>query len=100
MSRRREVALWGARPDTALMAYTVADDRDWDARLLEWDILGSLGHARGLAASRLISGRQHREMQRRIPHATLVAIEDAGHMAPIEQPVAVAAALREWLGRL
>ena len=43
---------------------------------------------------------QHREMQRRIPHATLVAIEDAGHMAPIEQPVAVAAALREWFGRL
>jgi pimeloyl-ACP methyl ester carboxylesterase len=43
---------------------------------------------------------QHRAMQRQIPHATLVAIEDAGHMAPIEQPVAVAAALREWLGRL
>ena len=43
---------------------------------------------------------QHREMQRQIPQATLVAIEDAGHMAPIEQPVAVAAALREWLARL
>ena len=32
--------------------------------------------------------------------AALVAIKDAGHMAPIEQPVAVAAALREWLDRL
>jgi pimeloyl-ACP methyl ester carboxylesterase len=43
---------------------------------------------------------QHRQMQQRIPHATLVGIEDAGHMAPIEQPDAVANALREWLGRL
>jgi pimeloyl-ACP methyl ester carboxylesterase len=43
---------------------------------------------------------QHREMQQRIPHATLVAIEDAGHMAPIEQPAVVAGALREWLERL
>jgi pimeloyl-ACP methyl ester carboxylesterase len=40
---------------------------------------------------------QHREMQLRIPHATLVGIEDAGHMAPIEQPDSVAHALREWL---
>jgi pimeloyl-ACP methyl ester carboxylesterase len=39
-------------------------------------------------------------MQQHIPHATLVGIEDAGHMAPIEQPDAVANALREWLGRL
>lgn len=43
---------------------------------------------------------QHREMQRLIPHATLVAIENAGHMAPVEQPDAVARALREWLGRI
>jgi pimeloyl-ACP methyl ester carboxylesterase len=43
---------------------------------------------------------QHRQMQQHIPHATLVGIEDAGHMAPIEQPDAVANALREWLGRL
>ena len=39
---------------------------------------------------------QHVEMQRLNPAARLVAIEDAGHMAPIEQPAAVAAALREW----
>jgi pimeloyl-ACP methyl ester carboxylesterase len=43
---------------------------------------------------------QHQEMQRLIPHATLVAIEDAGHMAPVEQPDAVARAMREWLGRI
>jgi pimeloyl-ACP methyl ester carboxylesterase len=43
---------------------------------------------------------QHQEMRRLIPHATLVAIEDAGHMAPVEQPDAVARAMREWLGRI
>jgi len=32
-----------------------------------------------------------------VPHARLVIVQNAGHMAPIEQPEAVAAALREWL---
>jgi pimeloyl-ACP methyl ester carboxylesterase len=32
-------------------------------------------------------------MKKDIADATLVAIEDAGHMAPIEQPEAVASAL-------
>jgi pimeloyl-ACP methyl ester carboxylesterase len=41
---------------------------------------------------------QHEEMLRQIPHATLIAIDDAGHMAPAEQPHAVAAALRTWMG--
>jgi pimeloyl-ACP methyl ester carboxylesterase len=40
---------------------------------------------------------QHAEMQRQSRRATLVAVEDAGHMAPIEQPAAVATALAEWL---
>ena len=40
---------------------------------------------------------QHQEIRRQIPGATLVAIEDAGHMAPAEQPHAVAAALRAWI---
>jgi pimeloyl-ACP methyl ester carboxylesterase len=43
---------------------------------------------------------QHREMQRSVAHAALVGIEDAGHMAPIEQPEAVAGALREWLAAI
>ena len=40
---------------------------------------------------------QHEEMHRQIPHATLVAIDGAGHMAPAEQPRAVAEALRAWI---
>ncbi len=40
---------------------------------------------------------QHKEMRRSVAHAALVEIEDAGHMAPAEQPAAVANALRNWL---
>jgi pimeloyl-ACP methyl ester carboxylesterase len=40
---------------------------------------------------------QHADMQRIVPHATLVEIAGAGHMAPIERPDAVARALRAWL---
>jgi pimeloyl-ACP methyl ester carboxylesterase len=43
---------------------------------------------------------QHHDMLRHIPRATLVAIEDAGHMSPVEQPDAVATAIRSWLGQL
>lgn len=41
----------------------------------------------------------HEALAARIPGARLVVIEDAGHMAPMEQPVAVAAALRDWLAQ-
>jgi pimeloyl-ACP methyl ester carboxylesterase len=40
---------------------------------------------------------QHADMQRCVPHSTLVEIAGAGHMAPIERPDAVARALRAWL---
>jgi pimeloyl-ACP methyl ester carboxylesterase len=42
------------------------------------------GHARDLAAA--------------IPGAVLCEVPDCGHMAPMERPDAVNAALREWLG--
>lgn len=55
----------------------------------------------------LICGRQdawsplerHEAMHSMIPapHATLVAIENSGHMSTMEQPQAVTAALAEWL---
>jgi pimeloyl-ACP methyl ester carboxylesterase len=40
---------------------------------------------------------QHEEIRGQIFEAALVAIDDAGHMAPAEQPHAVAAALRAWM---
>jgi pimeloyl-ACP methyl ester carboxylesterase len=39
---------------------------------------------------------QHEAMHALLPSADLVVIEGAGHMAPVEAPEAVAAALREW----
>jgi pimeloyl-ACP methyl ester carboxylesterase len=43
---------------------------------------------------------QHAQMQQSVPHATLVEIAGAGHMAPVERPDAVARALRAWLSLL
>jgi pimeloyl-ACP methyl ester carboxylesterase len=40
---------------------------------------------------------QQAEMQRSVPHAMLVEIAGAGHMAAVERPDAVARALKAWL---
>ncbi len=40
---------------------------------------------------------QHADMQRRLAQATLVPVQEAGHMAPVEQPQVLAAALTHWL---
>jgi pimeloyl-ACP methyl ester carboxylesterase len=42
---------------------------------------------------------QHEEIAALVPHANLVVVEDSGHMVTMEEPEAVDAALREWLGR-
>jgi argininosuccinate lyase len=56
----RTTTLWSSTPlDSHVSEYTVGDDRQWDARLLRWDILGSLGHIEGLRAARLITGAEH-----------------------------------------
>ena len=51
--------LWSqsTAPDEAMLAYTVGDDRHWDEYLLEWDVIGSLGHVEGLYASKLVTRR-------------------------------------------
>lgn len=40
---------------------------------------------------------QHEAMHQLTPHATLAVIEEAGHMAPMERPEAVAAEMLRWL---
>lgn len=42
----------------------------------------------------------HRVMAQLIPHSTLVAVAECGHMATMERPDAVSAALRTWLARV
>ena len=51
------------KPDAAMLAYSIGDDPHWDARLLKWDVLGSLGHIEGLRAAKLISGREHARLR-------------------------------------
>jgi argininosuccinate lyase len=61
----RASTLWSSTPpDPRVFEYTVGDDRDWDARLLRWDVLGSLGHIEGLKAARLITGAEYAELRR------------------------------------
>lgn len=53
----------------------------------------------------LLTGREdswspparHQEMAAAIPNSRVVIVPDSGHMAPMEQPAAVAQAMREWL---
>jgi argininosuccinate lyase len=60
----RATTLWGSSAtDERVFEYTVEDDRRWDARLLRWDVLGSLGHIEGLRASRLITAAEHTAMR-------------------------------------
>ena len=40
---------------------------------------------------------QHQAMANLLPHSVLSVIESAGHMAPMEQPAAVAQVLADWL---
>jgi len=44
------------------------------------------------------SPAQHEEMAARIPACQLVVVPDCGHMSSLEQPAAVTAAMRAWLG--
>jgi argininosuccinate lyase len=71
--------LWspGARPDPRMMAYTVGDDREVDARLLRWDVLGSLGHVEALARGGIVSARERGRMRRALL-AALRAVENGG----------------------
>ncbi len=41
---------------------------------------------------------QHEQMRALVPAATLMVIEDAGHMVTMEQPAATSQALLSWLG--
>jgi pimeloyl-ACP methyl ester carboxylesterase len=40
---------------------------------------------------------QHEQMQIYLKNSTLVVIENASHMAPVEQPIAVSDVIRNWL---
>lgn len=43
---------------------------------------------------------QHKQMQKILKYSTLVEIENAGHMAPVEKPFEVANAILKWIQNL
>jgi argininosuccinate lyase len=80
-----------------MLAYTVGDDPIWDARLLRWDVLGSLGHIEGLRASGLLSIRDHAALRSGLRSA-LRAV-DAGRLRIGAEHEDAHSAVEEWLTR-
>jgi argininosuccinate lyase len=89
--------LWGsgAGPDPEVFAFTAAGDRDWDARLLRWDVLGSIGHVEGLGASGMLSARAARSLTAGL-RAALRAVE-TGELAVGPRDEDVHTAIERWL---
>jgi argininosuccinate lyase len=95
----RPDTLWisGPRLDRRMLEYTVGDDREWDAQLLRWDVLGSLGHVEGLRASRLLTGADHARLRRGL-RAALTAVE-AGRLVIGPEHEDAHSAVEAWLTR-
>ena len=91
--------LWsaGPAPDRRVLDQTAAEDRPWDARLLRWDVLGSLGHVEGLRASGLLGSRDHARLRRGLREA-LVAVE-RGRLVLGPAHEDVHTAVEQWLTR-
>jgi pimeloyl-ACP methyl ester carboxylesterase len=52
------------------------------------------------AGDPLRPAEETQELADAIPNATLMTIEGSGHMLPLEQPDALAGAIKQWLGSL
>jgi argininosuccinate lyase len=91
--------LWSpaAAPDAAMLAYTAGDDRPWDARLLRWDVLGSLGHLEGLHSSGLLTRAEYLRLRAGLRAA--LAEVDAGRFRVAERHEDIHTAVEDWLTR-
>ena len=91
--------LWGGGKEIGrrLLEHTAGDDRPWDARLLRWDVLGSLGHIEGLRAAGLLGAREHVRLRAELRRA--LATVDAGRLALREDQEDVHTAVEDWLTR-
>jgi argininosuccinate lyase len=95
----RPKTLWSGpgQSDRAVFEYTVSADRPWDARLLRWDVLGSLGHIEGLRAARLLSGPEYARLRRGLRQA--LAAVDSGRLTVTRRHEDIHTAVEEWLTR-
>ncbi len=90
--------LWsppGRNVDELMFSYTVGDDRHWDARLLPWDVLGSLGHVEELKASKLLSAEEYKRLRTGL-RAGLAAVQH-GHLKIGVQHEDAHTAVEDWL---
>lgn len=85
--------LWSStgKVDAQMLAYTVADDREVDARLIRWDVIGSLGHIEGLPLP-----DSQRARMRRVLRATLEAAA-RGRLRILAEHEDVHSAVEFWL---
>jgi argininosuccinate lyase len=100
MAGRANRTLWSANGsgiDGRLLDYTAAEDRPWDARLLRWDVVGSLGHIEALKASGLLTDRDYTRLRRGLRRA--LAAVDAGRLTVGPSQEDVHTAIEEWLTR-
>jgi argininosuccinate lyase len=91
--------LWGSGKglERRLLDHTTSDDRPWDARLLRWDILGSLGHIEGLRAAGLLGAREHVRLRQGLRRA--LAAAEAGRLVVRGDQEDVHTAVEDWLTR-
>ncbi len=92
--------LWspsGQNVDEMMLSYTVGDDRHWDARLLPWDVLGSLGHVEELKASKLLSPEEYTRLRTGL-RAGLTAIRH-GQLKISPRHEDAHTAVEDWLTR-
>jgi argininosuccinate lyase len=91
--------LWSADADLdrRMLDYTVGEERVWDARLLRWDVLGSLGHVEGLRAARLLSIAEHRRLRAALRGALDAAARRRLTVGPDHEDVHTA--VEAWLTR-
>jgi argininosuccinate lyase len=87
--------LWsaGGKVDAQMLAYTIADDREVDARLIRWDILGSLGHIEGLP----LPERERRDLVRALRAALKATDEETLRIGRDHEDVH--SAVEFWLTR-
>ncbi|HEU4570793.1 MAG TPA: argininosuccinate lyase [Gemmatimonadales bacterium] len=91
--------LWGSKTkvDAQMLAYTVADDREVDARLVRWDILGSLGHLAGLERGGALAASQGAALRRALRQALVAATSGRLTIGPAHEDVH--SAVEFWLTR-
>ena len=99
MAKAAATTLWsaGPAPDRLLLEHTAAEDRPWDARLLRWDILGSLGHIEALRASKLLGTADYATLRRGLRQALAAAAGGRLRLDAAQEDVHTA--VEEWLTR-